>query len=166
MKRVHINVLFFLSLIALALMTFIVASAQAAPARPTAASGGLFTGTFEGLLYGDDGSQAPIALELVQDGRVVTGDITVGRGLLLDGGNCGQAEVPATTRSAAGATTARTPRRLDANADFKVQGVAVTIDLGGDLSRDGKTLTAEARIDLPWLCGHDPIITGELTRVD
>lgn len=166
MKRVHINLLFFLSLTAIALMTFFIASAQAAPVRPIAASGGLFAGTFEGFLYGEDGSQAPIALELVQDGRVVTGDITVGRGLLIDGGNCGQAEVPAATQTAAGATTARAPRHLDANADFKVQGIAVSVDLDGDLSRDGKTITAEARIDLPWLCGHNPVITGELARVN
>lgn len=167
MNRVHINVLFFLSLIVLALMTFFVASAQAAPARPTSTtSGGLFAGTFEGVLHGDDGSTAPIALELTQDGRAVTGEIVVGRGLLIDGGNCGAAAVPAATQTATGATSAREPRHLAASADFEVQGISVTIDLDGQLSRDGETLTAEARIDLPWLCGRDPVVTGELSRVN
>ncbi len=155
-----------MSLIALTLTTFVVASAQAAPARPTATSGGLFTGTFEGYLYGDDDSRAPITLELSQNGRVVTGDITVGRGLLIDGGNCGEVEVPTASQTASGATTASAPRHLDASADFKVQGIAVSIDLDSDLSRDGETITTEARIDLPWLCGRDPAVTGELTRVD
>lgn len=166
MNRIHINILFFLSLIVIALMTYFVASAQAASPRPSATSGGLFTGSFSGVLYGDDGSEAPIELELVQDGRVVSGDLTVGRGLLINGGNCGAVAVPETTQSAAGTTTARAPRHLDAGATFKVQGITVTIDLDGDLSRDGQTLTSAATIDLPWLCGRDPVIAGELTRID
>lgn len=166
MKRSHINIFFFMSLIALALMTFFVASAQAAPVRPATTSGGLFAGTFEGVLRGDDGSTAPIALELTQDGRAVTGEIAVGRGLLIDGGNCGAATVPAATQTATGQTTARNPRHLEASVDFKVQGIAVTIDLTGDLSRDGETLSAEAKIDLPWLCGRDPVVTGELSRAN
>ena len=97
MNRVHINILFFLSLIMLALMTFFVTSAQAASghsattavsaatAGPAATSGGLFTGTFKGVLLGDDDSRAPVTLELMQDGRVVTGEIVVGRGLLRSG---------------------------------------------------------------------------------
>ena len=172
MNRTQINVLFFLSLIMIALMTFFVASAQAAPVSPATrstvatASGGLFTGSFEGVLYGDDGSEAPVVLELVQNGRDVTGEITVGRGLLIDGGNCGVVEVPETTQTAVGKTTAQAPRALDAQASFKVQGIAVTINLDGQLSRNGEDLTAEARIDLPWLCGRDPVVTGAFARAD
>lgn len=166
MNRVHINIVFFLSLVLLALMTFFITSAQAAPARPANTSGGLFTGIFEGTLSGDEGSEAPVTLELVQTGRVVTGELTVGRGLIIDGGNCGQVAVPTTTQTAAGTTTARAPRELAANTALKVQGIAVNIDLDGTLSRDGETLTAEARIDLPWLCGRDPAITGEFSRVE
>lgn len=166
MNRVHINIAFFLSLILIALMTFFVTSAQAAPARPAATSGGLFTGTFEGVLYGDDGSEAPVTLALTQTGRAVTGELSVGRGLVIDGGNCGRVEVPATSQTATGATTAAAPRELDAKAAFKVQGISVTIDLSSTLSRDGGTIESQAKIDLPWLCGRDPIITGEFARVD
>lgn len=164
MNRVHINILFFLSLIMLALMTFFVTSAQAAPVRPATTSGGLFTGTFEGILQGDDGSEAPVTLELVQTGRAVTGQLSVGRGLVIDGGNCGLVEVPPTTQKATGTTTAASPRQLSAAANFKVQGIAVTIDLDSTLSRDGQTIESEAKVDLPWLCGRDPIVTGEFTR--
>ena len=166
MNRVHINLFFFLSLIAIALMTFFVASAQAGPAATTTTSGDLFSGTFEGHLIGDRGSRAPLTLELDQDGRVITGDITLGRGLLIDGGNCGEVSVPATSQSASGTTTSRSPRHLDATSAFKVQGISVSIDLDADLSRDGEALTAVGNIDLPWLCGRDPVISGELNRVD
>jgi hypothetical protein len=126
----------------------------------------LFAGTFEGVLRGDDGSRAPVTLELVQNGRAVSGEIAVGRGLIIDGGNCGLVEVPTTTQTATGATTARAPRLLSAETALKVQGLAITIDLDGELSRNGQTITAEARIDLPWLCGRDPVITGTFDRAE
>ena len=168
MNRTHVNVLFFLSLITLALMTFFVASAQAGSALPTTAptSGGLFTGTYEGILLGDDGSEAPVTLELTQAGRAVTAEIAVGRGLLVDGGVCGLAAVPAGTQSGAGRVSANAPRHLDATAEVEVEGIAVGLQLSGDLSRNGQTMTTEARIDLPWLCGRDPVISGELSRID
>lgn len=164
MNHVRNNLLFFLSLIVIALMTYFVTSAQAAPARPSATSGGLFAGTFTGVLTGDDDSQAPVTLELTQDGRVVSGEITVGRGLLIDAGRCGQVTIPTTTQTASGTTTAQLPRHLTAAAAFEVQGIPVGIDLEADLARDGETLDATATIDLPWLCGRDPQIVGELTK--
>lgn len=167
MKRNQINLLFFLSLIALSLMTFFAASAQAAPVRPSATtSGELFTGTFEGYIYGDDDSRARLTLELDQAGRVVTGDITVERGLYISGGNCGEVEVPEMTHSASGTIPAGSPRHIDAGTSFKVQGITVGIDLDGELSRDGKMIDATGKIDLPWLCGRDPVVSAELTRVD
>jgi len=171
MNRTHANVLFFLSLIALALMTFFVASAQAGSALPAttataATSGGLFTGTYEGILLGDDGSEAPVTLELTQAGRAITAEIAVGRGLLVDGGVCGVAAVPAGEQTGVGRVPANAPRHLDATAELEVEGVAVGLQLAGELSRDGQTLTTVARIDLPWLCGRDPVITGDLTRAD
>ena len=166
MNRTHVNVLFFLSLITVALMTFFVASAQAGSALPTATSGGLFTGTYEGILLGDDGSEAPVTLELTQAGRAVTAEIAVGRGLLVDGGRCGVAAVPAGTQTGAGRVATNAPRHLDAIVELEVEGIAVGLQLSGDLSRDGETLTTTARIDLPWLCGRDPVITGEIFRAD
>lgn len=168
MNRTHVNVLFFLSLIALALMTFFAVSAQAGSTLPTTAatSGGLFTGTYEGILLGDNGSEAPVTLKLTQAGRAITAEIAVGRGLLVDGGVCGLAAVPAGAQSGAGRVPANAPRHLDAAAEVEVEGIAVGLRLAGDLSRDGKTLVTTALIDLPWLCGHDPIITGELSRAN
>lgn len=168
MNRNQVTLLFFLSLITLALMTFFVASAlagSALPANAANASGGLFTGTYEGVLLGDDGSEAPVMLELTQAGRAVTADITVGRGLLVDGGVCGEAAVPTGTQSGVGRVSINAPRHLDATAEVEVEGIAVGLNLSGDLSRDGQTLTTEARIDLPWLCGRDPVISGELSRI-
>lgn len=169
MNRIRINIFFFLSLIMIALMTFVVTSAQAASARPTtpsrvATSGGLFSGNFEGDLLGDDGSNAAAELEITQTGRDVISKLTIDQGLIIDGGNCGLVEVPSTTQTLKGKTPTGSPRRLEAASAFKVNGIAVTIDLDADLARDGKSMTAEAKIDLPWLCGRDPIITGEFTR--
>jgi hypothetical protein len=153
-----------LPILAIAVTAILVVSAQAAPLTPPTISGGLFAGSFEGTLTGDDRSSAPITLELSQSGNTVTGDIVIGRGLVVDGGVCGIAAVPAATETAAGKVTSRTPRHLDAATTLTVQGMKITIDLDGDLSRDGDTLAAKAKIDLPWLCGRDPIITGTLER--
>lgn len=153
-----------LPILAIAAAAVMVVSAQAAPPSPPTISGGLFAGTFEGYLTGDQDSRAPITLELSQSETTVTGDIVIGRGLVVDGGLCGAAAVPATTQTAAGKTTTRTPRHLDAGAVLEVQGMDIRIDLIGDLSADGDTLTAEATIDLPWLCGRDPVISGALDR--
>lgn len=166
MNRIHVNVLFFLSLIALALMTFFVTSAQAGSALPTATStsGELFEGTYEGTLTGDDGSEAPVTLMLTQRGRAITAQIAVGRGLVVDGGVCGLAAVPAGEQTGLGRVSPAAPRHLDATAEMEVEGFTVGLRLTGELSRDGQTLTSETRIDLPWLCGRDPVITGELSR--
>jgi hypothetical protein len=118
------------------------------------------------MLNGDDESSAPVTLTLAQDGPAVSGTITVGEGLFLDGGNCGATAVPAGTKSASGEVDTTTPNHLDAGASFDAQGFTIALDLDADLSADGQTLTAEATIDLPFLCGRDPVITGTFTRVD
>lgn len=163
-----------LPILAIAAAAFGVVSAQAAPVqansaaapKPLSISGGLFAGTFEGYLVGDQNSRAPITLELSQDGKTVSGDIVIGSGLVIDGGVCGLAAVPAGKQSAAGQVSARDARHLDAGAALDVQGMRIKIDLDGDLSRDGETLSAVAKIDLPWLCGVDPIVEGSLERAD
>lgn len=139
--------------------------ATAAPAKPSTISGGLFAGTFEGYLTGDQDSRAPMTLELSQRDNIVTGDIVIGKGLVVDGGVCGLAAVPAGTQSAGGQVSTRNTRHLDAGTKLEVQGMTIKIDLDGDLSRDGQTLSAVAKIDLPWLCGRDPLVSGALERV-
>lgn len=128
------------------------------------ATGTGFSGTFAGTLVGDNGSSAPATLTLMQDGLTVTGAIAVGQGLLVDGGNCGQTAVPAGTVSANGQLDPANPSQLAASSMFNVQGLAIELALVGALSADGQTLTAEASIDLPLLCGRDPAISGSFVR--
>lgn len=153
-------------LLAITAAVLLLGSAQAAPLRPSAnTSGGLFAGTFEGYLTGDDNSRAPVVIDLVQNGRTVSGTIDVERGLVVDGGRCGSAAVPAGSQAAAGQVSARNPRHLDAAASFEVQGITVRVDLDADMAADGDSIEAVAKIDLPWLCGRDPVVSGEFGRV-
>ncbi len=150
--------------IVITVLALAVGTADAAPNQPATTSGGPFTGTFSGYLVGDRGSRAPVEMELVQTGREVEGTLTIGTGLIVNGGNCGVAAVPTGTQTAVGRTSATNLRHIDAATSVAVSGLTVKIDLDGDLSRDGETLTAEAEIDLPWLCGRDPMITGVFAK--
>ncbi len=141
-----------------------VGTADAAPIQPATTSGGPFTGTFSGYLEGDRGSRAPVELELVQTGREVEGIVTIGSGLIVNGGNCGVAAVPTGSQTAVGRTSATNLRYIEASTSVAVSGLTVKIDLAGNVSRDGETLTADAEIDLPWLCGRDPVISGVFTK--
>lgn len=123
-----------------------------------------FDGTFSGTLMSDSGSSAPATLTLTTSGNTVTGAIEVGQGLVVDGGNCGQTAVPAGAVSANGQIDPATPNQLTASSLFNVQGLAIELSLVGALSADGQTLTAEAVIDLPLLCGRDPAISGSFVR--
>ncbi len=128
-----------------------------------AAAGG-FNGTFVGTLLGDGGSSAPATLTLTQIGGNVTGSINVGQGLVVDGGNCGQTAVPSGSVAADGQLDPANPNRLDASSMFNVQGLAIELLLAGELSVDGQTINAQAGIDLPMLCGRDPVIGGSFVR--
>lgn len=126
---------------------------------------GPFTGTFEGTLQGDGGSSAPVTLTLAQDGASVSGEITVGQGLAVDAGNCGSAAVPSGAQRASGQADASDPNHLAAAATFDVQGISVTANLDARLDPATGALAAQAMIDLPFLCGRDPVISGTLARV-
>ncbi len=128
--------------------------------------GGTFSGTFEGYLDGDNGSRAPVQLVLVQAGDTVNGTISIADGLFLDGGNCGATAVPTGAQAASGMVDPANPSHLDADATVMVQGLSITIALDADMSPDGQTLTAQATIDLPLLCGRDPAIGGVFTRAN
>jgi hypothetical protein len=140
------------------------ATASAAGSSGPSKSNRPFDGTFEGTLYGDKGSSAPITLELSQNGRQVEGYVELGSGLYVNGGMCGAGYVPGGAQSAEGTVSRSNPRRLNAEAAFKVSGLKVNIDLAGLISADGQELDAQAKIDLPWLCGSDPVLSGDLTR--
>lgn len=126
--------------------------------------GGVFNGTFSGILYGSAGSSAPVTLELAQAGNEVTGVMSIGPGLVIDGGNCGIQEVPPGTQTANGRIDPADPNHLDAGAVFQVQGLTITISLAADLSADGQALTTQALIDLPFICGPDPVLNGNFSR--
>lgn len=126
---------------------------------------GPFEGTFQGTVYGDKGSKATLTLDLNHRGELVSGTASLGSGLYIDGGFCGAGYVPASSQVARGKTSAKNPKVLNATTQFKVAGVKVKLLLDGEVSPDGEAIEAKARIDLPWLCGGDPIITGTLVEI-
>lgn len=123
-----------------------------------------FTGRFDGVLMGDNNSSAPARLELVQDGSTVSGTLSLGEGLFVDGGNCGAMPVPAGAVGATGQIDPGNADHLDAAAVFFVQGISITVDLDAELGNAGDSLGASAVIDLPLLCGRDPGISGSFGR--
>lgn len=125
---------------------------------------GPYQGTFSGYLYGDKNSRAPMSLELVQLGDEVSGKLTIGEGLFIDAGRCGQASIPPNSAIASGRTLVSEPRTLQASSSFVVSGITIKGYLESELSADGKEITALAKIDLPWLCGRDPVIKGVAVR--
>lgn len=134
------------------------------PAAPLPNAAAPFTGTFAGTLSGDNGSSAPATLSLVQTGNQVSGRIEAGPGLLIDGGNCGAQAVPAGAPAAAGQTDPNNPNRLQAAINFEVQGLTITLNLGAEMSPDGQTMAVQATVDLPFICGRDPVISGTFAR--
>jgi hypothetical protein len=159
MKKTIIGLMLALGVVFAATAT---ASADGKTDSPSRA--GHFDGTFEGTIWGDKGSSAPITLQLIQDGRQVEGYVEMGSGLYVNGGMCGAGYVPGSAQAAGGQVSASNPRRLYAESTFKVSGLKVSIDLIGIASADGQEVDAQAKIDLPWLCGRDPVLSGTLYR--
>jgi hypothetical protein len=133
-------------------------------AAPAAATGkiGPYEGVFQGTIYAPDGSEAPMSLDLTHRGNVVEGTVFLGNGLTIDAGMCGQAAIPASTVEATGTTSLTNPQKLSTSSVFDVSGITVKVLL--DSAVQGDTLTAQAKVDLPWLCGNDPVLTGTLQR--
>ena len=136
-------------------------TAQAAGIRTTY---GPYQGIFSGSVRGDRDSQAPITLDLIQRGEDISGTVSIGEGLFIDGGMCGAVAVPATEQAVTGKTVKGHPDQLDTELSFNVSNIKIVVNLESRISADGKNIEAEARIDLPWLCGRDPVIRGELER--
>ncbi len=135
-------------------------------AQPTIASGATapFNGSFAGTLSTANGSSAPVSLALAQTGTTVSGDISIGDGLTIDGGNCGAQAIPAGGRAVSGQTDPSNPNHIEVTAGYDVQGIAITAKLTADLSADGNTITGRIDLDLPFFCGSDPVIDGALVR--
>lgn len=126
---------------------------------------GPYEGVFSGYVYGDRGSRAPIKLEMIHRRGTVTGTVNLGEGLYVDGGRCGGAYIPASVQSAGGETLSTDPNRLQAGTTFSVSGFQISAELDSLISPEGENLIAQGRIDLPWLCGRDPVLNVELIKV-
>ena len=142
------------------------ATASAAEKASQTDEAGIFNGTFQGTIYGDKGSRAPIMLQLTQDGRQVEGYVELGSGLYVNGGMCGSGYIPGSSQNADGWVSTSNPRQLNAESSFMVSGLKVTIDIVGNASADGEEVDTQAKIDLPWLCGKDPVLNGTLYRTE
>ena len=137
-----------------------VPGASAAPAQ--ASNAGPYEGTFNGTVYAPDGSTAPMSLIMTHRGSAVDGTVFIGDGLMLDAGFCGAAAIPASSVYANGNTSASNPKHLAAKSTFDISGIDVTVDLNSTVS--GDKLNATAKIDLPFICGGDQVLTSTLFR--
>ncbi len=157
MKKLLIGLFALVALVA----TMSVSNVNAAP-ETAVGKAGPYAGVFHGTVYAPDGSEAPMSLDLTHTGSLVEGTVFLGEGLTIDAGLCGETAIPASSLAAAGKTSATNPKNLSAASVFEVSGITVKVIL--DSQVQGDTLNAEAKIDLPWLCGSDPVITGTLQR--
>jgi hypothetical protein len=103
-----------------------------------------------------------MSLIMTHRGSAVNGTVFIGDGLNIDAGMCGSAPIPASSVYANGATSTGNPRHLSAASTFDVSGIDVTVDLNSTVS--GDKINAEAKIDLPFFCGGDQVLTSTLFR--
>jgi hypothetical protein len=136
----------------------------AATAVPVAPAAGGFNGLFAGALNSENGSSAPATLELSQSGETVTGRLTIDNGLTLDVGNCGTQAVPPGSQTAAGRVDATNPNHLQTQGTIEAGGFTIGVTLTADLAADGQSVAAQAALDLPLICGADPVIGGTFVR--
>jgi hypothetical protein len=151
-------------LLALSAMLAITITASAAPGEAKSKKAGPFQGTFNGTVYGDNGTSAPLSLVMTHQGNQVEGTVFLGKGLYVNGGMCGSGYIPAAAQTAAGQTSSNDPGHLAAQSYFKISGIGVKLLLDGDVSADGEQIETKAKIDLPWICGTDPVISGTLYK--
>ena len=156
MKKLSVSV--FLAVIAM-LVGSLTSKAAGIPSAT-----GPYQGQFTGFVSGDRGSEAPITLDLIQRGEDISGTVSIGEGLFIDGGWCGAVAVPAVEQAVTGKTVKGHPGQLDVELSFNVSNLKIGVNLESQISADGKAIEAEAKIDLPWLCGRDPQILAELER--
>ena len=150
--------------VVLGLLVAAVASVYATPEVTAVGRPGPYEGTFRGVAYGDGGSSAPLMLDLTHRGNQVQGSLVLDEGLYVDGGFCGAVNLPATKQSVEGQTLSWKPGRLVARPAFDAGVFDLTVDFVSTISTDGTVLTAEAKADLPWFCGRDPVLTATLYR--
>ncbi len=141
------------------------AYAAGAPESVSKNKVGPYEGVFSGVLYGDNNTRAPIALQMTHRDGVVNGRLYLGEGFYVDAGRCGGTTLPAMSQSANGRTLANDPSKLLVNTSFNLGGFNIGVNLNSKVSTDGDTLNVSTSIDLPWLCGRDPSYSGTLYRI-
>ena len=142
------------------------AAEPAAVSNSTSITGvGPFEGVFSGVLYGDNNSRAPIALQMTHRDGVVNGRLYLGEGLFVDAGVCGKTQIPSMLQSASGRTLTNNPNKLNVNTSFNISGFNIGVNLTSTVSADGSTLNAATSINLPWICGRDRSYSGTLYRI-
>jgi len=154
--------LFLAALVTVVALSVFGAGASASSLDPAI---GPYEGAFEGYVFGDRSSRALLTLVLTHRDGVVSGIATLGEGLYINAGRCGGGRLPASEQVIAGQSMPRNSRQIQAESTFKVGSFDIGVELQSDLSLNGETLTAEARIDIPWICGRDPVLDGTLYRV-
>ena len=149
----------------LVILSILAIGATAAPvAAETVTDVGPYEGSFHGVAYGDQGSRARLTLELTHRGDQVQGRVSIGSGLLVDGGYCGAYDIPATAARVGGQTDSRDPRYLEVAPTFDVGSFDLQVDFESTLSSSGNVINAKAKVDLPWFCGRDPVLRATLYR--
>ena len=159
MKKVLVVVV-----LAMAMLLAVTVTASAAPPESASHNTGLFDGAFHGHVYGSKNSQAQMSLDLNHSGSEVDGTVFLGSGLLIDAGWCGSGYVPSGAYYASGETSPGNPRNLAAKTTVDVNGMDIDIEPDGNVSANGNVIEAEAKIDVPWICGPDPMLTGTLYK--
>lgn len=121
-----------------------------------------FNGTFSGTAYGDYNTTAPLTLTVTQEGDDVTAHINIENGLKVNaGGFCGTIAIPATSLSTNGIDTDDSADSLSTRIPFDVGGGAsVTAIINGEM--DGDQMDVSIKVKTPFICGNNPVITGEL----
>ncbi len=151
-------------IISLVVLLTVTIGAHAAPEVAMRGKVGPYEGSFRGTAYGDRSSSAPLALQMTHRGNQVKGSLSLGEGLYVNGGWCGAVNLPASTVDVEGQTTLRDARRLKATPTLNVGNLDITVDFESSVSANGKVVTAKAKVDLPWFCGRDPLLTATLSR--
>src|SRR4051794_27106388 len=70
------------------------------------ASAGPYDGKFHGRVSSDNGTSAPLSVNITRRGDTVAGTASLGEGLVVETSFCGTAALPATTRQLSGHTQA------------------------------------------------------------
>lgn len=149
-----------------AILSMVAIPTYAAPAETASKIVGPYEGTFQGVAYGESGSRASLTLELTHRGDDVVGKMSLGEGLHIDGGMCGEFDLPATVQYIEGQTSSGDPERLVASPSFKVSGFEVEVVFESKVLRNGDIIFARAEADLPWFCGSDPSLLAVLYRLE